>query len=220
MAAAPRSPADVLTFWFGPEWAQNRQALSTAEYGASPERMRLWWSGDAAGDAACANFAALVHAAGRGELVDGEWQASPESSLAKVLLLDQVARGAFRGTPAAFQYDDVAIKETLAAIDSGFDANMQAFELQFALMPLMHSEDPKHHEVSVRKYTQLVEKHPDVPALKFALQYAQDHAAVVQRFGHYPHRNAAKGRETTPEEAAWLASPECPAWAKSQLKKL
>jgi uncharacterized protein (DUF924 family) len=45
---------------------------------------------------------------------------------------------------------------------------------------------------------------------------AKEHADVVARFGHFPHRNEACGRATTPEEAAWLASAEAPAWAKSQ----
>ena len=44
------------------------------------------------------------------------------------------------------------------------------------------------------------------------------HTAVLRRFGRYPHRNAAKRRETTPAEAAWLAPDECPGWAKSQAK--
>jgi uncharacterized protein (DUF924 family) len=52
--------------------------------------------------------------------------------------------------------------------------------------------------------------------LRYALGMAKEHADVVARFGHFPHRNEACGRATTPEEAAWLASAEAPAWAKSQ----
>jgi uncharacterized protein (DUF924 family) len=29
---------------------------------------------------------------------------------------------------------------------------------------------------------------------------------VIQRFGRFPHRNAVLGRESTAEEAAWLAA--------------
>jgi uncharacterized protein (DUF924 family) len=36
------------------------------------------------------------------------------------------------------------------------------------------------------------------------IDYAWRHRAVVARFGRYPHRNAALGRENTPAEAAWL----------------
>ncbi|KAG8466228.1 hypothetical protein KFE25_001984 [Diacronema lutheri] len=43
-----------------------------------------------------------------------------------------------------------------------------------------------------------------------------EHMAVVKKFGRYPHRNGVYGRETTPAEAAWLASDEAPGWSKSQ----
>jgi len=32
----------------------------------------------------------------------------------------------------------------------------------------------------------------------------------------FPHRNAALGRESTPEELEWLRSDDIPGWAKSQ----
>ena len=53
----------------------------------------------------------------------------------------------------------------------------------------------------------------------YALKMAVEHADAVTRFGHFPHRNEAMGRATTPEEAAYLASPDLPGWAKSQAKK-
>ncbi len=52
--------------------------------------------------------------------------------------------------------------------------------------------------------------------VQYAVKIAREHADVVARFGRFPHRNKARGRTTTPEEAAWLASPECFGWAKSQ----
>jgi uncharacterized protein (DUF924 family) len=50
-----------------------------------------------------------------------------------------------------------------------------------------------------------------------AARQPQDHKDVIDRFGRYPHRNQALGREHSAEEAAWLADYEnMPAWAKSQ----
>ena len=46
--------------------------------------------------------------------------------------------------------------------------------------------------------------------------YMPDHTRVLERFGRYPHRNAACGRVSTGEEIAWLASADCPGWARSQ----
>ena len=36
------------------------------------------------------------------------------------------------------------------------------------------------------------------------LGYAKAHRDVIMRFGRFPHRNAALGRENTPAEQAWL----------------
>jgi uncharacterized protein (DUF924 family) len=33
------------------------------------------------------------------------------------------------------------------------------------------------------------------------------HRDIVARFGRYPHRNVVLGRESTPEEIAFLAEP-------------
>jgi uncharacterized protein (DUF924 family) len=33
------------------------------------------------------------------------------------------------------------------------------------------------------------------------------HQAIIERFGRYPHRNAILGRESTPEELAFLSEP-------------
>jgi uncharacterized protein (DUF924 family) len=37
-------------------------------------------------------------------------------------------------------------------------------------------------------------------------RWAQHHRDIVARFGRFPHRNAILGRESTPEEQAWLES--------------
>lgn len=35
-------------------------------------------------------------------------------------------------------------------------------------------------------------------------KYARDHAAIIERFGRYPHRNAVLGRASTAEEGKFL----------------
>jgi uncharacterized protein (DUF924 family) len=153
--ATPSQPGDVLAFWFGPTRATNRHALSTEEYAQG--RNRLWWSGDAESDASCGEFAATICSAGRGELTTGAWAPSPDASLAKVLLLDQLSRGAFRGKPEAFAYDGQAVAETLAALGANYNTHLEGFEKQFLYMPLMHSEVPEHHELCVRLFSELAE---------------------------------------------------------------
>ena len=40
-----------------------------------------------------------------------------------------------------------------------------------------------------------------------SLRFEQRHQAIIERFGRYPHRNAILGRESTPEELAFLKEP-------------
>jgi uncharacterized protein (DUF924 family) len=61
----------------------------------------------------------------------------------------------------------------------------------------MHSEDPADQERSVAHAQALGD--PDT------VKWARHLRDIVARFGRFPHRNAILGRESTPEEAAFLA---------------
>ena len=41
-----------------------------------------------------------------------------------------------------------------------------------------------------------------------SMRYTEAHRDVIRRFGRFPHRNAALGRVSTPEELAYLAQPD------------
>ena len=45
------------------------------------------------------------------------------------------------------------------------------------------------------------------PAFDGFLDYARRHLEIIERFGRFPHRNAALGRETTAAEADFLRQP-------------
>lgn len=98
-ASAPRmahqTARDVNCYWFGEEWESNRAALSMpAFFDANTKR---WFSGGPDADAECRLFADVIHAAGRGELDAAPgWGDTPGARVAKVVLLDQLTRGAFR----------------------------------------------------------------------------------------------------------------------------
>lgn len=62
----------------------------------------------------------------------------------------------------------------------------------------MHSEDLADQERCVELFSGT--------ANGTALQYAIEHRDIIARFGRFPHRNRVLGRETTPEEAAFLES--------------
>jgi hypothetical protein len=48
---------------------------------------------------------------------------------------------------------------------------------------------------------------------------AEDHAAVISRFGRFPHRNAILGRANTPDEDAYLAGPDHNTWGQTTAAK-
>jgi uncharacterized protein (DUF924 family) len=73
----------------------------------------------------------------------------------------------------------------------------------FLYLPFEHAEDLEAQEQSIALYTALANE----TGLASQLEWAAKHAAIVRRFGRYPHRNAILGRASTPEEIAFLATP-------------
>ena len=69
-------------------------------------------------------------------------------------------------------------------------------ERQFVIMPFMHSESPEVHAHAVGVFKQYAPGNP--------LDFELKHQLVISRFGRYPHRNAVLGRESTPDEIAFL----------------
>jgi uncharacterized protein (DUF924 family) len=169
-------PAGILAFW--------REA--------GRER---WYARDEAFDAEIRRrFLALWHKAVAGELA--AWEASDDGALALVILLDQFPRNMFRGTPQAFASDALARDVARRAIERGADRRIEPALLEFLYMPFMHSE----HLADQEHCVALFERAGDAESLK----YARDHADIIRRFGRFPHRNSILGRETLPDEQAFL----------------
>jgi len=180
----------ILDFWFGKP--------GTTEYGAARE---FWFRKVPAFDAELrARFAPAIETA----LAAGfsEWS-SPRGTLARILLLDQFTRNSFRDTPRAFAGDAPALGLAEAAIARGDDAGLASVERWFMYMPFQHAESAAAQERSVALFRRL----RDETGLADPLPWAERHAAVIRRFGRFPHRNAILGRASTPEEIAFLATP-------------
>jgi uncharacterized protein (DUF924 family) len=86
------------------------------------------------------------------------------------------------------------------AMARGFDAQVAPDLRPFFYLPFEHSEDPADQDVAVALCQGLADETGDQETLKFALL----HRDIIQRFGRFPHRNRSLGRETTPEEQAFL----------------
>lgn len=175
-AAAGVTPVDILAFWRA----------------AGPRR---WFGGGADFDRECEARFREAHfvAARRG---CEAWMADAEGALALLILLDQIPRNVFRGSAHAWATDALARHYAVRALDAGFDQQVDAELRIFFYLPFEHSEDLADQERSVALHRALPGKDADAWAVK--------HYEVIRRFGRFPHRNRALGRQSTTEEQAYL----------------
>lgn len=154
-----------------------------------------WFAKDVAFDGACRERFLALHMAVAARRHD-DWMATAEGALGLILLVDQIPRNVFRGTGHMYATDGLARHYARAARAAGFIGRV-ALELRvFFCLPFSHSEALGDQDVAVALITSLGQ-----PWLK----HAERHRAIIRRFGRFPHRNALLGRETTREEAAFLA---------------
>lgn len=187
----PRAAA-VLDFWFG--------GHGDAHY-LQPRAQ--WFRKDAAFDAQIAQrFGPLIAEGLRGGLAP--WAAQPHSALAQIVVLDQFTRNAHRDSAAMFAGDMLALAAARALVASGAARTLPGVMRQFVYLPFEHAEDLSHQRTAVQLYQQLA---ADEPARADLVVWAQKHLDIVARFGRFPHRNAALGRASTAEEAAFLLTP-------------
>ena len=84
-----------------------------------------------------ASFGSLLERARRGEL--DHWRRTPRGALALIVLLDQLGRHAYRGQRALVaEADAIALLVCTDLFERGWDAQLGAAQLVFALMPWRH----------------------------------------------------------------------------------
>ena len=185
----PTAARDVLTFWFG---AADVYGRSRAE----------WFRKDPAFDSEIRErFLTLLDSAARGELRD--WESSPRGCLALLILLDQFPRNLFRGEARAFATDPEARRICRHLLERGFDKEFLPVERMFVYLPLEHSESLADQDECHRLMLEL-KPFPETANLH---EWADKHRVIIRRFGRFPHRNAAMGRESTAEEVEFLKTP-------------
>ena len=189
---------EVLTYWFG--------TATAVRDGKIPEdRFSFWFDGDEETDKEIRNrFGDDLVRASKG-LYD-DWQHSPQGRLALILLFDQFSRSIYRGTPEAFAYDERALTYALDGIDGDHDCGVSPMARAFYYLPLEHTEELGHQQRCVELFRELVDEAPQDqrPLFEDFVTYAEQHRDTIERFGRFPHRNAILGRQSTPEEQAYL----------------
>ncbi|MFN3314494.1 MAG: DUF924 family protein [Hyphomonas sp.] len=198
MSALP-GPEDVLELWFGPD-AASPEVLETH----APK----WFNGGAAfDDLLTERFLKLLETLSAGPLA-WDWAArGPRQRLAALIVLDQMSRNIFRGSPRAFAQDLLALHLCKAGLEAGENETLSEVERVFYYLPLEHSEAMADQVRSVELFEALhaEARAPFKDFTKTTLDYAIDHLDAIKQFGRFPHRNAVVGRVSTDEEKEWLA---------------
>lgn len=179
------TPDAVLDFWFV----------------GDPRAWReVWFRNRDDFDTACGAFADALRAARQGAL--DHWADTPRGMLALIILLDQFSRNLHRGSPEAFAADPQARALARRAVAQGFDRELGWFERIFIYLPFEHSEELADQDEGVRLFESLRIALGDLSA-----EQAYRHRDIIRRYGRFPHRNVALGRDSTTEEQAYLAQP-------------
>ena len=188
----------ILRFWFG-----------DGGDGVLPDesRSKLWFGKGADFDEACKSFTTDLHRA-----VDGgydDWQTDPQHDLARIILVDQLSRNIYRDDPRAFAKDAHALKWAREGIKAGRAHQLPPLLRWFYLLPLMHAEDLSAQQQQVVLFEAMVDEVPERARKMYegTVGYARRHHEIIARFGRFPHRNALLGRDSTPEELAFLQEP-------------
>lgn len=168
---------DVLQFWF--------EKLTPAQ----------WFTANKVLDQTISErFLGLLQQAKACELAD--WRMQPLGRLAEIIILDQFSRNIYRGQAHAFAQDAQALSLAQEAIAHGANEQLQPNARAFLYMPFMHSESLLIQKISVGLFEE--------PGLKKHLVHALEHKETIERFGRFPYRNKALGRESTVDELAFL----------------
>lgn len=188
----------ILDFWFGPG-----QGPSSEFY------VKRWFAQDPEFDRSLRDrFSKAMQAALDGGL--SSWEATPRGRLALILLLDQFTRNLGRHTGAAFAGDERAQRLAREMVEQRVDQALTADQRVFAYLPFEHGESSEWQQLSLKMYAQLAEQAGE--KYQNYLTYAEKHADIIERFGRYPHRNEALGRESTEPERQFLEGPDSTFW--------
>jgi len=199
------SSDDILHFWFGSDAGDTDIATIAKRQSA------LWWGKDDAVDRDIkARFEATIQAAVSHQL--DHWADSANGMLALILLLDQLPRNCYRNSADAFAYDELARQCCHLGLAQGFEQQLTPLQRVFFYLPLEHSEDLDDQEYCLQLFRTLAKQvAKDEPTAKpnfdNFLNFANQHHAIIARFGRFPHRNAILGRATSAEETAFLQEP-------------
>jgi uncharacterized protein (DUF924 family) len=172
-------PIEILDYWLGAVGPQG------------------WYAGgDDLDGEITALFMPIWNAAHAGHLE--HWIDGATGTLAYLIICDQFSRNMHRGSPLAFATDAQARAAARKAIDQGWDMDAPEPERQFFYMPFEHSEEREDQDLAVELMTDRMPNHPDLTL------HARVHREIITRFGRFPYRNQALGRQSSDAEQVFI----------------
>lgn len=156
-----------------------------------------WYSGgEELDDTIAVRFGDLWQALHDGGLE--HWVDGTVGSLAYLIVADQFSRNIHRGKATAFATDALARAAARKAVEQNWDLGAPAPERQFFYMPFEHSEDLDDQQLCIDLMQERLASEPGT------ILHARAHQQIIRQFGRFPFRNAALGRQSTPEEETFM----------------
>ena len=179
---------DIYDFWFGAPGSDGHGEVREFWFASTPDIDREIEE----------RFLDQYRRAAAGDFED--WKSDARGWVALIVLLDQVPRNVFRGNGQSFAADPVALASARELEASPLHRELITVEKLFAYLPFEHSEQIDDQMKSVALFEAIDHHEQKAEWVEFAVL----HKDIVAKFGRFPHRNAILGRESTPEEKAWL----------------
>ena len=123
------------------------------------------------------------------------WRETFSGRLAEIIVLDQFSRNLFRNDIRTYTQDKMAIALAQEALKDPEYEELSNDAKKFVLLPFMHSESLALHDWAREHFEALADQ---------TLHFEKMHYAILKRFGRYPYQNEDLGRDSTPQERAWL----------------
>jgi len=137
------------------------------------------------------------------------WAFDPEHPrllVALVILLDQFPRNMYRDTPRMYANDARCRDLVKRALRAGASERLQPIERVFLCLVLTHSEALEDQHRCMQEWGRAMAELASDDPLNAFQDIFQRHAAVIQRFGRFPHRNKVLQRASTAAEQDFLGN--------------
>ena len=226
---AERSPEAVLDFWLG----RLRTAADTSRENWQRGMLR-WRIGPFARSTedphalrAQREWCEQMHREGVDRFFrDPVWE-TPKGFLAKLIVLDQFPRSAYRGTALAYENDPLTASLSWQACkDDQEFTQYNVIERFWIYIPLSHAEDLTLQEFSLEKFSRwsvdlIAEAPPNRRRINQFVSWSIvkaiiEHTEALLLFDRFPHRNAVHQRPHRGGEPRYLANTLRPLWSFTQ----